>query len=103
MKSISLRILSACLLLCVLLTSFTACGKKPETPKKENDHIDYVAATKLDMDGPTQKQEVKWGDRSHIDGDTSHFEVPYTFDQTGIVKVKRSWRSIFTFPLQLRN
>lgn len=90
MKKISLRVFSACVLLCVLVASFTSCkkeeAKKDATP--ETTHIDYVAQTKLDMDGPTQKQEVKWGARSHIDGDTSHFEVPRSFNSSGIVKAR---------------
>ena len=40
------------------------------------------------MGGSTAKQEVTWGSTSHIDGDTSHFIVPKSFDASGVVKAR---------------
>ena len=65
---------------------FTACNE-PEQ-QQGNTHIDYVAQLKLDMNSNTIKQEVQWGKHSHIDGDTSHFDVPTSFDATGTVKAR---------------
>lgn len=96
MKKMSLRIISTFLMLCMLLAAFTACGNGKDatsdasksTQAQSEPHVDYVAQTKLDMSSSTQKQEVQWGDRSHIDGDTSHFVVPKSFDASGIVKAR---------------
>ncbi len=78
MKSLSLRIISLLLVICMVAAGFTACA--PQNDATEPQHVDYVAQTKLDMDGPTRKQEVLWTDRSHIDGDTSHFRVSGSSD-----------------------
>jgi len=86
MKKTSIRILSLILILCMIVAVFTACDQAPtdNTPA----HVDYVDQLKLDLDSGRQTYEVVWGDRSHIDGDTSHFTVPKTFDPDGIVKAR---------------
>lgn len=85
MKQTFRSIIALLLLLAVLLTDLVAC--KPDngdnTPAAP-EHVDYVANLKLDMNSETKKQEVTL--KSHIDGDTSHFRVPTTFDTTGVVK-----------------
>ena len=87
MKKSSMKLISLLLVLGMAVSLFTACTEKePETTAPP--HVDYVAQTKLDMDGPTFKQEVTWGKHSHIDGDTSHFEVPRSFDSSGTVKAR---------------
>ena len=98
MNKIFNRIVIALLLVCLTAAAFSGCAKKEnnETQSSENQgsqptqhtHVDYVAQTKLDMDSETLKQEVTFGDRSHIDGDTSHFNVPKDFDPTGVVKAR---------------
>lgn len=89
MKKFSLRIVSVLVLVCMVAAIFAACTEKtPETTDPVHVHVDYVAQVKLDMDGPTLKQEVQWGRHSHIDGDTSHFEVPKSFDASGTVKAR---------------
>ena len=89
MKKISLRLISMLVLLCMAVTMFAACTEKePAATAPSHVHVDYVAEIKLDMDGPTLKQEVEWGKNSHIDGDTSHFVVPKSFDATGKVKAR---------------
>ena len=81
------KILALTLALILAFALFTACTEKEPEPTAPP-HVDYVAQTKLDMDGPTFKQEVTWGKHSHIDGDTSHFEVPRSFDSSGTVKAR---------------
>jgi len=87
MNKRTLRLISLLLAVCTVMAAFAACGKKPPEPTKPT-HVDYVAQTKLDMSAPTKKQEVTWGRRTHVDGDTSHFEVPTEFDASGIVKAR---------------
>ena len=89
MKKLSFRIISLLLALCTVVAVFTACDpvEQPSTTEGST-HIDYVAQTKLDMDSPTKKQEVHFGARSHIDGDTSHFEVSSSVDSTGVIKAR---------------
>ena len=88
MKRFTFRILSLLLIVCIVGAVFTACNDpQPETPS-EPAHVDYVERVKLDMNSSTKKQEVKWGDKSHIDGDTSHFEVSKDIDPTGLIKAR---------------
>lgn len=87
MKRMNIRLISILLVVCMAASLLAACGEK--TPGvTEPVHIDYVAETKLDMSSSTLKQEVTWGRHSHIDGDTSHFEVPKSFDSSGTVKAR---------------
>lgn len=87
MKTGIFRILSVILLVSLIGAVFAACDKAPEETQGPT-HIDYVAETKLDQNFPTKKQEVTFGERSHIDGDTSHFEVPKSVDASGIIKAR---------------
>ena len=84
MKKRSISILSILLLLCIILGSLVACDTEPVDEKPA--HIDYVAETKLDMNSETLKQEVTV--KMFIDGDTTHFNVPTSFDITGVVKAR---------------
>lgn len=90
-----LRIVSLILVLSVAAVVFTACtSAEPNatdptpTGAEQAEHVDYVARVKLDLNSSTKKQEVTWGDRSHIDGDTSHFIVDRSVDPTGIIKAR---------------
>ena len=87
MKKTTLRILSFILSVIMIAAVFTACDQTPATPETPS-HIDYAAQLKLDLNSGRKTYEVKWGDRSHIDGDTSHFDVPKDFDSTGTVKAR---------------
>ena len=84
-----IRILSFILIVCMIGAVFTACDQPAEnnTPA-EPTHIDYVDQLKLDLTSGRKTYEVKWGDRSHIDGDTTHFDVPRDFDSAGSVKAR---------------
>jgi len=89
MKKNSLRIISLLLIVCIVGAAFAACDAgDPKETTGGVAHVDYVADTKLDMNGSSLKQEVQWGPNSHIDGDTSHFVVPKSFDPTGVVKAR---------------
>lgn len=74
------------LLVCMVAAVFAACDSQPDSTDPV--HVDYVAQLKLDMNSSTKKHEVQWGERSHIDGDTSHFSVDYSFDSSGLVKAR---------------
>ena len=93
MKKNFSRFLALLLVVCTVAAAFAACGStepvatETEAPT-EPVHVDYAAMAKLDMAAATQKYEVTWGERSHIDGDTSHFNVPTDFDASGLVKVR---------------
>ncbi len=85
MNKRSLSILSILLLLCMLVSCFTAC-KSGEQAAEEPKHIDYVEQVKFDQSSDTLKQEVTV--KMFIDGDTTHFDVPTSFDPTGVVKAR---------------
>ena len=46
-------------------------------------HVDFAGELKLDMNSDTLKQEVTV--KSFIDGDTTHFYVPTSLMETGVV------------------
>jgi len=80
----SVSILSILLLLCIILGSLAACDTQPEDNGPV--HVDFVEQIKLDMNSDTLKQEVTV--KMFIDGDTTHFHVPFSFDETGVVKAR---------------
>ena len=88
MKKNRLRIISFLLVISIVAAAFAACGENEPVQEPSAVHVDYVADTKLDMSGSTVKFEVTWGATSHIDGDTSHFVVPKSFDASGVVKAR---------------
>ena len=72
---------------------FTACDQQEQPVQTQSvdggsEHVDYVLQTQLDMNSNTKKQEVRFGDRSQIDGDTSHFEVSASVDPSGVIKAR---------------
>ena len=102
MKSVTVRILSLVMILCLL----AGCGGPtqeqspsdpsstpavdPTAPVEENpeviDPVDYAASVTLNMSSPTVKQEVTV--KSFIDGDTTHFYVPDDVMETGVLKAR---------------
>jgi micrococcal nuclease len=91
MKKTTLRILSFILSVIMIAAVFTACDQTPSdnnstTPTEA--HIDYVDQLKLNLSSGRKTYEVHWGERSHIDGDTTHFEVPRDVDPNGIIKAR---------------
>lgn len=86
--SSALRLLSLLLALLTALACFAGCnddtdGEEPDAPV----HVDYVAATKLDMASESKKAEATV--KSFIDGDTTHFYVTDTeMAPEGVVKAR---------------
>lgn len=79
------RILATALLATTLLCSVVACGDK-KTDEKTPEHVDYASDLKLDMSSDTVKQEATV--HIYIDGDTTHFNVPTSVMDTGILKAR---------------
>ena len=94
MKNIFSRLISLLLLLCIIIGSLASCHLLPgdgtgdggQTEEPQHEHIDYVSQVKFDLNSPTMKQEVTM--KMHIDGDTTHFYVPYTIDANGYIKAR---------------
>ena len=84
MKKIN-KFLSALLVLSVLLSCLAACGKGDQETTPKND-VDYAASVKLDMSSETIKQEVTV--HTFIDGDTTHFNVPKSMMESGVLKAR---------------
>ena len=80
------RILSFLLAIGMIFTviSFGSCGGDGDKPS--SDPVDYAAQVTLDMNSETKKQEVTV--INHIDGDTTHFKVPTSITETGILKAR---------------
>jgi endonuclease YncB( thermonuclease family)/DNA/RNA endonuclease YhcR with UshA esterase domain len=79
---ITIKLLSVLLLACMLVGSFVACNKTPDDPE----HVDYAASVKLDMSSSSLKQEVTV--KMFIDGDTTHFYVPNSVIDGGVLKAR---------------
>ena len=84
------RILSFLLAIGMIFTvvSFGSCGGDSASTSGggTSQQIDYAGQVKLDMNSETKKQEVTV--INHIDGDTTHFKVPTTITDTGILKAR---------------
>ena len=80
------RIVAAILLAAMMVSIFVACDKKEGNDSEQPQHVDYAAELKLDMDSDTVKQEVSV--HIYIDGDTTHFNVPMSVMDGGILKAR---------------
>ena len=78
------KILSLLLVVSLLLSCLAACGQGEQDTTPEN--VDYAASVKLDMSSDTLKQEVTV--HTFIDGDTTHFNVPTSVMENGILKAR---------------
>ncbi len=81
------------LALSLVLSCLAGCNPAPvegtdptETTAGGPEIIDYAASVKLDMDSDTLKQEVTV--KNFVDGDTTHFFVPETVTETGLLKAR---------------
>lgn len=72
----------------VLFLTLASCGGNTPTPPVGDDftEVDYVSELKLDMNTSPLKAEVTV--KSHIDGDTTHFYVDKTVNETGVLKAR---------------
>ena len=87
MKNLS-RYISVILLLCLTIGSFAGCesAQQPTEPE-EKQFIDYMGDVKLNLESnATLKQEVTV--HNYIDGDTTHFNVPTSVCENGILKAR---------------
>lgn len=81
-------------MLCLTITLLGGCvgTQDPETPSEsgsENGNIeavDYAASVKLDMSSTTAKTEATV--KTFVDGDTTHFNVPTSVMETGVLKAR---------------
>lgn len=101
MKAIQ-RIVSLLTIFCLILGCVSGCGgsnapeeseipavteqEKPEEQPAEVEHKDYVAALKFNPASQTAKQEVTV--KAFIDGDTVHFCVPSSVNESGVLKAR---------------
>ena len=99
------RLYGVLLALCIALGCLAGCSKTPAAPAEtaapvaqepasqatgaatvEAEVIDYAGTVKLDMNSSTLKQEVTV--KSYIDGDTTHFYVPTSVVDNGLLKAR---------------
>ena len=88
MKNIT-KLITLLLLVCLAVGCLAGCQKddSPDvTQPTEPIIVDYVAQTKLNMGSETLKQEVTV--HAYIDGDTTHFNVPSSVADNGILKAR---------------
>ena len=75
-----------------LLTVFSAvgllagCNDDSASSSPEIQEIDYAASVTLDMSSETKKQEAEV--KLFIDGDTTHFHVPTSISENGVLKAR---------------
>lgn len=103
----SLKLLSILLVICLALAFVAACDEQGEPCTSHVDAnsdgicdkcgakvdtdvpsepVDYVSQLKLDMNSSTKKQEVTV--KNYVDGDTTHFNVPKSVSETGVLKAR---------------
>ena len=85
------KLLSLLLLVCMCLTAFAGCDFKSIFGKGDDSsteivEVDYAGQVTLNMESETLKQEVTV--LNYIDGDTTHFNVPNTVVDRGILKAR---------------
>ena len=87
------RLLSLLLVLCTIISVLAACQTPAEStttttskPVEELVWVDYVSQVKLDMTSDRLRQEVTV--HQFVDGDTTHFNVPKTIADNGILKAR---------------
>ena len=82
MKQSIIKLASVLLLLSILVSCIVSCNKE-KTPE----HIDYAAELKLDLNSDSAKA-IDVTVKSYIDGDTTHFYVPTSISETGVLKAR---------------
>lgn len=92
MKNLFSKLISLLLLLCIVIGCLASCdifggdNGNGDGTNSPHEHVDYVSQVKLDLDSSTAKIAVEV--KMHIDGDTTHFKVPYSFDSNGYIKAR---------------
>lgn len=81
------RLISAILAIGFCFVAFCGCVNPDNSSNDEQiERIDYAAQVTLDMSSETQKQKVTV--ENYIDGDTTHFNVPTTIVESGLLKAR---------------
>ncbi len=86
------NIVAVLLLVCLIISCFAGC--KPSNANPTNpapttgitEEVDYAGQIKLNMSSETAKQEVTV--HQFVDGDTTHFNVPESVSENGILKAR---------------
>lgn len=78
-------------MLCLTITLLGGCkgnSNPTETPSESGNTevVDYAASVKLDMSSTTAKTEATV--KTFVDGDTTHFNVPTSIVETGVLKAR---------------
>lgn len=68
------------------VTTATEPAASMQTEPVAAEHVDFAGTVELDMSSDTLKQEVSV--KSYIDGDTTHFYVPSTVVDNGLLKAR---------------
>lgn len=79
------KLLALLLLICTLISALAACDPNGENGGK-TDTVDFAGDVELDMSSSSIKQEVTV--KAYIDGDTTHFYVPTSVSDTGVLKAR---------------
>ena len=88
----SKRLFALLAALCIALGCLAGCNTN-ETPVEETqgdglaEWVDYAGSVTLDMSSETAKQEV-YSIKAFIDGDTTHFNVPASISEGGVLKAR---------------
>ena len=80
------KMISILLVLCMCLSVLAGCGQGGDDTTAPAENVDYAASVKLDMSSDSLKQEVTV--HTFIDGDTTHFNVPTSVMDNGILKAR---------------
>lgn len=89
------RKIACMMMLCMMVTCMGGCNAKTETPShipsepqetQPKEFLDYAASVSLNMVSDSAKEEVTV--KTFIDGDTTHFYVPETVMETGVLKAR---------------
>ena len=85
------RLLCVVSVLAFVLGCLAGCDKNPADGEQGTDapaqNIDYASEVKLDLQSETAKVKVN-SVHAYIDGDTTHFDVPTSVIETGILKAR---------------
>ncbi len=87
----SKRIFALLAALCIALGCLAGCTndepvKETEGGSNQAEWVDYAASIPLDMSSETVKQKVSV--KAYIDGDTTHFNVPGSISEGGLLKAR---------------
>ena len=80
------KLLALLLLICTLISALAACDPSDEGGGDKTQTVDFAGDVELDMSSSSIKQEVTV--KAYIDGDTTHFYVPTSVSDSGVLKAR---------------